>query len=263
MDPAMQYLLLCFATAACAITVAKPGKIAQSLHNLAERMGQVWLQDLLSCPSCLVFLFGLFFVLLTGTGGSLLGVVFLVAAVAAGAVIVMGVMLRLHFMHERELHGVRERLSEANEALANAEFELREAKVGEGKALELEALLRGDLARLQTASTILLKENARLRQSVWDAERERALGKDPQRYTLMDGELVPQKTQGRLNHERHFGPSVVGTPEIVPDPVPANGFTPPRPMPPAPAPQGWAPMPEGLDVSEVWPDNPPEVGSAP
>jgi hypothetical protein len=217
MDPAMQYLLLCFATAACAITVAKPGKIAQSLHNLAERMGQVWLQDLLSCPSCLVFLFGLFFVLLTGTGGSLLGVVFLVPAVAAGAVIVMGVMLRLHFMHERELHGVRERLSEANEALANAEFELREANRHWNTAtLELDramadlAKTRSEMERLQTTSSIILKENARLRQSVWDAERERTLGKDPRRYVLTGGELVPK---------------VVSTPEIVPDPVPANGPT--------------------------------------
>lgn len=252
MDPALQYLLLCFATAACATIVAKM-KIAKPLHDLAERLGQVWLQDLLLCPYCLSFLFGLLFVLLTGTGGSPLGVVFLVPAVAAGAVIVMGVMTRLHFTHERELHGVRTRLSEANEALANAEFELREARIGEGEARVGEdeahaqvARIREEMTRLQTTSSILLKENARLRQSVWDAERERTLGKTPGDAT---------KTQGRLNHEHHFGPAdndgwgrIVATPEIVP----ANGFTPPRPMPPAPAPEGWEPVPDQ-----------PETGSAP
>lgn len=205
MNPFLQLLLLCAATAACSMTLAKM-KVAQPLHSLVERLGQVWLVDLLTCPWCLSFWFGLFWVLVTGSGGGdLVGVLFLTSATAAGSIVLGGVMLRVMFMPEREAHGLRERLRQAGEEAANQTFLRKEAEAREAAERKTLAEAREALARsgslveaMRGVNNNLSAEVRRLRNAMFRGDQANILG-----------DQAPEKY---------------------------NGFIPPRAMPPAPAP---------------------------
>lgn len=244
MEPYMQFLLLCAATAACSMTVAKM-KIAQPLHDLATKMGQVWLQDLLTCPWCLSFWFATLWVLLTDAGGGVLGTIFLIPAVMSGAVLIGGAMLRIMFMHEKEVYGLRERLREANENLYNEEHLRKEEARDRERAEDSNQTLRETNNRLMETNNRLYNENNKLRAMVYASEQRKAIG------------------EPRFFGESPRGDTFTSTPEIVPPGYvtrpPANGFTPPRPMPPAQRPVETIPVPETSEV--IWPDNPTEAGA--
>lgn len=182
MDNLMHYLMLCAATAMCAMTISKM-KVAGPLHDLAAKLGQVWLQDLLTCPYCLSVWFGLFWVVVTQSVTGVVSTALMSLAVAAGAVVFGGAMYRIMMLHEKEVYGIKEALKRAREEL--------------GESREAEADAKREVVRLSNSTR-------HWREAATDA------------------------MQHREPHNRFS--------TALPDPRLMNGFTPPRPMPPAPAP---------------------------
>lgn len=169
MHPVFHYVLMCMATAACAMTISKM-KVALPLHTLAERWGQVWLQNLLSCPYCLCFWFALFWTVVTQAADGVVGAIFGSLAVMGGAVLAGGAMMRIMFLHEKELYGVRERMRETREELDRARLLLDE---GSDKISDLQeatdaldeeiGVMRADRKNLDASMLRLIEENSRLR----------------------------------------------------------------------------------------------------
>jgi hypothetical protein len=151
MQPIFQYLMLCMATAACAMTISKM-KVALPLHNLAERWGQVWLKDLLSCPYCLCFWFSLFWIVVTQSETSLVGVAFGTVSVMAGATLAGGAMMRMMFLHEKELYGVRERLRETREELDDLRSTHDGLRIGNDALVKTHDSLKRENNRLRNAA---------------------------------------------------------------------------------------------------------------
>ncbi len=176
MDLFMHYLMLCAATGMCAMTVSKM-KVAQPLHALAARLGQVWLQDLLTCPYCLAVWFAFFWVVTTSLATPILYMVFMSFAVAGGGVIVGGAMYRIMMLHEKEVYALKETIKSIRAEMRKEREEREDA--------QLEVLRLQDAAKFYQDPPAMLPE--------WASR----LPKKPSSFN----------------------------------------FTPPRPMPPAPAPE--------------------------